>query len=188
MGRCRGAVRGCHVLPRLRHLWLASLAVCAASLAALFTSPSAHAASTICTGTIEQQTITGNVIVPAGATCILLDVEVSGSVFVQRSGWLILGAMCGPEAPFDCEGTTVSGNVVGSRARLVSLEFSGVAGNVVVQNADSVGFYRSAVAGSLILIGNREVFFQGSSIAGNVVCRNNSLVTGNSPAEECAAG
>jgi hypothetical protein len=176
------------MLPRLRHSWLAALAVCAALLAVLSTSPSAHAASTICTGTIEQQTITGNIIVPANATCILLNVEVSGSVFVQQSGSLILGAICGPEGPGDCKGTTVSGNVIASHARLVSLEFSRVAGNVVVQHTDSVGFYRSAVAGSLILIGNREVFFQGAAIPGNVVCRNNLLVTGNFPTEECAAG
>ena len=97
-----------------------------------------------------------------------------------------MSAVCGPEGPSDCRGTTVAGNVVASHARMVGFDFSHVEGNVIVDNTDFVGFYRSFIAGNLILIRNREVFFQGSGNGGNVVCRNNLLVTGNFPTEECA--
>jgi predicted acyltransferase (DUF342 family) len=174
------------VLTRRRNHSCAALAAVAAIVAAFSTAPSARAESTTCTGTIGPQTIAGNVVVPAGATCFLLNDTVNGSVFVHQSGWLNLSAVCGPEGPSDCRGTTVAGNVVASHARMVGFDFSHVEGNVIVDNTDFVGFYRSFIAGDLILIRNREVFFQGSGTGGNVVCRNNLLVTGNFPTEECA--
>ena len=172
------------MLTRQRPSWCAALAVFAATLAALATAPSARAESTTCTGTIgPQQTIVGNVVVPAGARCALLNSEVNGSVFVHPSASLQLRMSCGPDGPFDCMGSTVSGNVVASRASVVGLEMSRVEGNVVVDNTDYIYLYRSDVAGTLSLIRNRSVAFHTSLVGGKCVLRNNFLVTGNVPWE-----
>lgn len=60
------------------------------TVAVAFLATTAFAASTPCTSTVTGTTIAGDVVVPAGETCTLVDVAVTGDVSVQAGASLYL--------------------------------------------------------------------------------------------------
>jgi hypothetical protein len=74
--------------------------------------PTARAADTNCTSNLFNTTVNGNLIVPAGQSCQLIAVTVTGNVQVQTNALLTILFSAGPT-------TTIVGNVsVGTGARL----------------------------------------------------------------------
>ncbi len=160
----------------MRIVWFVLVATVVAAVVAV--SP-AGAATTTCTGTITGQIIDGNVIVPAEATCELLGSQVNGSVTVLQGGSLLLMfTTCSPNVPGCLVGSRVSGNVVATGARAVTIAFTVVEGNLVVSNSGGVGLDRSSIDGTATLTGNGSVLFHDAIIGGNLVCTNNGSVRG----------
>jgi hypothetical protein len=93
----------------------------------------AHAANTSCTGTLNGS-ITGNIVVPNGASCTLSDATVTGNVQVQQNASLTIDATQQP--------TTIGGNVEAINCASALLEGGvTVTGSVqIVQCAQKSGF------------------------------------------------
>src|SRR6185437_10681115 len=90
-------------------------------------------ASTNCAGSLTG-TISGNVVVPSGASCTLSDITVTDSVQVQQNASLTIDATQQP--------ATIGGNVQATNCALVLLE-GGVTVNgsvQIVQCAQQSGF------------------------------------------------
>jgi hypothetical protein len=80
-------------------------------------------AQTQCTGTLNNPDVPCNLTVPPGATCVLDGGTVTGSVFVEQGGCLVVGQGGHP--------TTIGGNITATDAACLSIGFgSSVAGNV----------------------------------------------------------
>ncbi len=78
----------------------------------------AQAASTDCTTDLGDQTIAGDLVVPAGADCVLAGATVEGSITVGADAWL------------DATSVTVGGDVVATDAFGVLLVGRRVDGDV----------------------------------------------------------
>jgi hypothetical protein len=160
----------------MRIVWFVLVAtVVAASVAVSH----AGAATTTCTGTVTEQIIDGNVIVPMDAECSLLGSQVNGNVIVLQGGSLSLGfTLCPPQNPpeFCFRGTGVSGNVIATGASDVSINFSTMEGNLVVSQSGSVTLDRAFVGGTATLTGNDAVALRFTRIEGNLQCTNNGSV------------
>ncbi|MEE1620764.1 hypothetical protein ACQ7DA_07590 [Zafaria sp. J156] len=112
----------------------------AAGLAAggLLAATPAQAADRTCRGTIANTTVSGNVVVPAGATCKLSRVVVRGDVKVGRDS--SLGTYYG----------TVQGNIQGTTApRTVLVSRTHVKGDVQAKQAGSVQVLNARVWGNV---------------------------------------
>ena len=109
-----------------------------------------HAANANCTGTVSG-TVSGNVVVPSGASCTLSDVTVSGNVQVSQNASLTVDAT---EQP-----ATIHGNVQATNCAFVLLQGGvTVGGNLqIVQCAQRSGFVGPGV-----------------KIDGNFECNNNA--------------
>ena len=88
--------------------WLFLIAVAMAAL--LATASSASARDLRCDDTFTGTTVKGDVIVPRGASCILINSTVTRSVEVRR------------DAYFQATGTTVRRNVVGRNAQTIFVD------------------------------------------------------------------
>jgi hypothetical protein len=99
---------------------------CAAlALTAVFSLTTIARAQTQCTSTLTNADVPCNLTVPPGATCILDGGTVTGSVFVESTGCLIVGQ--------GGHSTTIGGNITATDAACLSIGFgSSVAGNVTV--------------------------------------------------------
>jgi feruloyl esterase len=110
----------------------------------------AHAASTSCTGTLSGS-ITGNIVVPSGATCTVSDATVTGDVQVLQNASLTVDARQQP--------TTIDGNIQAHQCASALLE-GGVTVNGSVEIAQCA--QKSGFVGPGIKIG------------GNFQCINNA--------------
>ena len=129
---------------------LAVIALTALS-ALLATAPYAHADTNCSTTYSTFQTITGNLVVPNNATCVLsAGASVTGNATVGTSSTLIM------------QGGTVTGNVQGSNCGVVVLITVAVSGNVQIQNC--VGTSTYPYGG----------FVEASSVGGDFQCHNNT--------------
>ncbi|VTR78189.1 hypothetical protein [Cellulomonas hominis] len=119
----------------------------------------AQAATTDCTADLGDQTITGDLVVPAGATCVLAGATVEGSITVLADGWL------------DATSVTVTGDVVATDPYGVLLDGSRVDGDVSAYTSGSrVGFLylNDLHVGGSVAAGGLDVEITGSDIAGGV--------------------
>jgi len=118
---------------------------------ALFGSASmARADDTTCSGTIKATTVTGNIIVPANASCILDTVTVAGDVLVLENASLSVQAYVEP--------STITGNVLADHCAFTLLEGTvTVGGEVQILNCNA----KSGFAGP------------GIKIHGGFLCQNN---------------
>jgi hypothetical protein len=100
----------------------------------------AAGAATACTGTIANTTVNDNVVVPAGATCVLLNTTVTKNVAVE------------PGASITIVGTTIQGSLASSGAHDVRIGDCGefgcpnprrtvINGNVAIQGTTGVPFF-----------------------------------------------
>lgn len=122
----------------------ASAAVFATAAAlSVAAAPAAMAATTDCTGDLARTTITGDLSVPAGATCTLGAVTVEGSIIVGDDGWL------------DATDAVIGGDVIATDAYGIALDGTSVGGDVVAYSADlRAGF---AYLTDLTVAGNVEL-------------------------------
>lgn len=124
----------------------------------------AHPARTICRGELDNQHIAGDLIVPAGETCQLINVTVLGDVRVNQRAGLeaiasrIEGALIG--AGFERVGlraTSIGGRVRLAGGASASLEQTLVEGPVRLVDQVDARVLQSRVTGDLVLRGTREV-------------------------------
>jgi hypothetical protein len=149
-----------------------TLTLALVTVAALFAASPALAGSTTCTGTISSQTIAGNLVVPAGADCFLVNVVVDGNISVGAGATLAFGIV----APYPRITNYIYGNVEGSHAAVVGLAFAFVYGNVTVQDSGEVALDRVLVFGNASFDGNTSLFFHDVGVEKNLSCTNNGTV------------
>src|SRR5690348_16754498 len=90
-----------------------SLALVLALSALVGGASAVRAADTICTGALSGN-ITGNIIVPKGASCTLSDATVTGDLHVRQNASLTVDATQQP--------TTINGNVLANQCAFTLLE------------------------------------------------------------------
>ena len=120
----------------MRRLLLLSGMVLAGVLAV---APAAQASSgSKCNGTTSGKTIKGNVVVPSGAACQLINSTVRGDVKVRAGGY------------FQATHSTVRGDVKGKRSLTIFIENgSTVKGDVDADRTSQVFLFDSKVGGSI---------------------------------------
>lgn len=151
---------------RLR--WRAGLAVAvAANLAVigLMAGPSqAQQPPSLCSGSAQGLTIAGNLAVPVGATCELVDITVTGNVAVRADAVLLL------------ESSTVQGDLKLREEAFVSTVGSTVGGTVVLREALGVVLEGSEFAGGADSRNSGFVFSDGSTFGDRVFSANGETV------------
>ena len=116
-----------------------------------------------CVGDISNETVKGDLEVPAGATCTLTDVNVMGSIRIDAGGSLSLN------------GGTVAGNIHGTRATLFFMVPDGggspvtVDGNVLMLNVASVEMSRGTVKGNFLVNKSTSIGISGTAFGRNLV-------------------
>jgi hypothetical protein len=139
--------------------------VALAMAAGLFAAAPAGAAETVCTGTLTGL-VSGNVVVPGDATCILQEAHVTGNVRVEPGGGLV------------SEGSTVEGNVTATGIRLAEFFSTTIQGNLNVVGDVSGGggfvFDNSTVQGNAQVAGVNTIEGVAGRIEGNLLIRNNA--------------
>jgi hypothetical protein len=144
--------------------------------------PAARAADTTCTTTISSGTINGNLTVPAGATCGLTNVMVTGNVQVGKGASLTVAPMSG-------QTVTIGGNVQAAQCQTVGFSNLGgaisVGGNVQIQYCTGESGYFSPVEAPVTINGNFACDNNSagcnaslSSVRGNMELNNNSNGSG----------
>ena len=109
-----------------------------------------HAADTVCSGTISASTVSGNLVVPQNASCILQTVSVTGNVEVLQNASLSVQAYVEP--------SSIGGNILADHCASALLQGTvTVGGNLQIQNCTG----KSGFAGP------------GIKIHGNFLCQNN---------------
>ncbi|MEP7764332.1 hypothetical protein [Sanguibacter sp. 25GB23B1] len=98
--------------------WTVPAAFVAAAAMITVGAPAAFAASTECTTELADETVTGDLVVPAGATCVLGGTTVTGSIVVNEDGWL------------DATEVVVGGDVIGTDTYGILIDGASVAGDV----------------------------------------------------------
>ncbi|MDU0367267.1 hypothetical protein RWH45_08560 [Microbacterium sp. KSW4-17] len=127
----------------------------------------AYAADLTCAEDLGSQTISGNLVVPGGADCVLGGATVEGDVIVEAGGWL------------DATSVTVTGDVVATDAYGVSLDGTTVAGDVSAYSVDTtVGFLyvNDLRVGGSVEAGGIDVEVVDSSITGSLSTRQANYV------------
>ncbi|MHC2187090.1 hypothetical protein ACVLV4_002757 [Rathayibacter agropyri] len=139
--------------------WKTPTAVLAAASLAMVAAPSAFAATTDCTTELGNQTITGDLTVAAGETCVLGNVSVTGNVIVGDDAWL------------DATSATIGGDVIGTDAYGISIDGTSVGGDVVSFSEGSRSgflYLRDLTVGGMVEAGGIDVEFSDLSVAGGV--------------------
>ncbi|PPI18406.1 hypothetical protein C5D04_01810 [Rathayibacter sp. AY1D2] len=139
--------------------WKTPTAVLAAASLAMVAAPSAFAATTDCTTELGNQTITGDLNVGAGQTCVLGNVTVTGNVIVGDDAWL------------DATSATIGGDVIGTDAYGISIDGTSVGGDVVsFSDGSRNGFLylRDLTVGGMVEAGGIDVEFSDLSVDGSV--------------------
>jgi hypothetical protein len=151
--------------------------------------PVANAQNTTqCTGTISDgSTINGRLVVPANATCDLLNVTVEGNVQVGTGARLFV-------FPFAGQTVTIDGNIVADGCKSVSLGFVegtagviSVEGNVNIQNCtDGVGYAGSiTISGNFVCANNHPFCIAaGGVVQGNLTVESNNIAPFAGPAAD----
>lgn len=119
----------------------------------------ARQARTSCVGDLSNQTILGDLSVPAGEACVLINVTVRGNVRVhERSGLQAIASR-------------VDGSVSGSGFEHVSFQDASVGGRVRLTDGVTAEFAQSLLEASVRLIGQHDVRLLESRVTGNLVMR-----------------
>ena len=127
----------------------------------------AYAADLTCTDDLGSQTVSGNLVVPGGADCVLGGATVEGDIVVEAGGWL------------DATSVTVTGDVVATDAYGVSLDGTSVAGDVSAYSADTtVGFLyvNDLKVGGSVEAGGIDVEVVDSAISGSLLTQQANYV------------
>jgi hypothetical protein len=136
--------------------------------------PTARADTTCPPNTSLSGTVNGNLIVPSGARCTLIDVTVTGNVQVQTNAVLLIEN--------SVQGSTIDGNVsFGTGASLFltvpgNTVISTIGGNIVANQCATVNLENINVDGNTKIqycTGENTGYSSPSEIAGNFTCNNN---------------
>ncbi|MPZ25281.1 MAG: hypothetical protein GEV12_02205 [Micromonosporaceae bacterium] len=132
-----------------RWRWLSIVAAANLAAVGLVAAPSQAQGASLCSGTAENFTIVGNLAVPAGASCTLINSRVTGNVVVRA------------EANLGLEGSTVDGDLTAHAASFVDLIGGTVRGTTRLRDAfggvvESSDVQQVSVAGSGFLITDRS--------------------------------
>ena len=104
----------------------------------------------MCTSTIRASTVSGNLVVPQGASCVLDTVSITGNIRVLQNASLSVQAYVEP--------SSISGNILADHCASVLLQGTvTVGGNLQIQNCTG----KSGFVGP------------GTKIYGNFLCQNN---------------
>lgn len=161
---------------------LAAAALAFGSFVAI--APAAQAGDITCRGEIRNRWISGDVKVPAGATCRIFRSTVKGNVEVRRGANLVTYKL------------RADGNVQGERHKLINLRYGTIDGDVQaedgramyvqdvrvngnVQSENNYGTHRvwnSRIDGDVQLFKNRTAWttVKSNVIDGNLQCKNNT--------------
>ena len=141
-----------------------------AGLAAGFATP-AQADDRRCTGTIRAVSIDGDVVVPRGATCVLIGTRVDGNVKIYRNAKLV------------AKGVRVGGNIQAENHRNVQVLprwkdgrpiRSVVGGSVQLKQGGGGKIIRARVGGDIQLFSNDALFeVRRNFVDGNLQCKSN---------------
>lgn len=135
---------------------VATTAVLATGIAAS-TAGTASAADRVCSGTISNTTIRGDVIVGTNKSCTLKNVTVTGNVKTRAGSTLNL------------QSSRVWGNVEGTSNRLVRTTSSAIGGNLQLKYATTMYMTKGFVRGDLQLENHKgAAAINGGTIHGNV--------------------
>lgn len=138
--------------------WKTPTAVLAAASLAMVAAPAAFAA-TNCATELGNTTITGDLTVAAGETCVLGNVTVTGNVIVGDDAWL------------DATSATIEGDVIGTDAYGISIDGTSVGGDVVSFSEGSrAGFLylRDLTVGGAVEAGGIDVEFSDLDVEGSI--------------------
>lgn len=149
----------------MKNRLVALAATLALAGSALSTAP-ANAGDRTCRGTLGAITVSGNLVVPAGATCTLKGTKVKGNVEVKRNGYLLANNI------------RVDGNVQAeNHKRLVVHNYSRVDGNIQAKQGGGGLIRNVTVDGDIQLFSNtKNTRFQvlANRVDGNLQCKSNS--------------
>jgi hypothetical protein len=121
--------------------------VALAMAAGLFAAAPAGAAEPVCTGTLTGL-VSGNVVVPGDATCILQEAHVTGNVRIEPGGGLV------------SEGSTVEGNAQVAGVNTIEGVAGRIEGNLLIRNnAGPIDQFFAFVGGNLACFGNARAIF-----------------------------
>lgn len=148
--------------------WRTGLAVAFAAnlgVVGLMAGPSqAQQPPSLCSGSAQGLTIAGNLAVPVGATCELINITVTGDVVVRPDAVLLL------------EDSTVQGDLRLKEEAFVSTLGSTVGGTVVLRNALGVVLEASELVGGTNSRDSGFVFSDGSTFGDRVLSSNGETV------------
>jgi hypothetical protein len=130
--------------------------------AALTTAGIAAAGGTACTGTLGAVTVDDNLVVPAGAQCVLKGTHVTGNVTVQAGADPGQGLTVNTNA-------TIDGNVMTQTGRSTSVQDSTIGGNYKCNQCFYADLNGSTVGGNFQDNGLMDgIFASNNTIGGNV--------------------
>ncbi|NYI71651.1 hypothetical protein GGQ54_002211 [Naumannella cuiyingiana] len=168
---------------RNRHITgaVGASAALAAAAATFLMAPPAHAALvTYCSGTAENVTVPGDLVVRSGQSCTLTDVNVKGTVRVAKDANLVAqgGEFTGrvtvqASGYLDLTGASLGENVVSAAGYGVYLDSTKVAGNYTGRTVDGAadpGFFflvGSQQSGN-VTVSTGETLIENSTVGGNV--------------------
>jgi hypothetical protein len=129
-------------------------------LSVSFAAPaSARSASTRCVEALSNQTISGNLIVPAGEQCALINSTILGDIRVEQ------------RATLEVIGSRINGTLTGSRFELVTLRDASVNGRVRLTGGSAVELERSTAGGDVRIVDQVDVRVLQSRVTGRLVVR-----------------
>jgi hypothetical protein len=127
--------------------------------AGLATPAAARPTHVSCVGDLIDQTVVGDLIVPASEACVLINVTVRGNVRVgERSGLQVIESR-------------VEGGVSGARFEHVSFRDASVGGRIQLSDGVTTEFERSRAEGNVRLIGLHDARLLTTRVQGNLVMR-----------------
>lgn len=143
----------------MKWTWKVPAAALAAVALGAVMAPAAQAAELQCTDDLGDQTISGDLVVPAGATCVLGGATVEGDVIVNADAWL------------DATSVTIEGDVIATDAYGVLLDGTTVTGDVSSYSAGTRNgflYLLDLAVGGSVAAGGIDVEVSGTTVAGNL--------------------
>ncbi|MGI6879703.1 hypothetical protein [Microbacterium sp. gxy059] len=148
--------------------WIAPTAAVLLAGGSLVVAPAAYAAGVECAEDLGDRVVEGDLVVPAGATCVLGGAEVSGSVIVEPGGWL------------DATSAVVGGDLVADDAYGVLVDGTRVGGDVSAYSEGTRSgflYLQDLEVGGSVAAGGIDVEVSDSSIGGGLLTQQASYVT-----------
>lgn len=149
---------------RRRWRWLSIVAVANLVAIGLAAAPSQAQGVSLCSGTAEGLTIVGDLAVPAGASCTLVDSTVTGNVIVRA------------DANLSLDGSTIQGDLTMRTNGFVGATGSSVGGVTALREAFGAAVEQSDLAGGVNARESGFFFSDGTTHGVRVVSNSSQTV------------